>query len=105
MGSPDTHLGIARPKHLVAVPIKRTYEFGPYRLEVLTRRLLKSGDALALTPKAFDLLLALVERRHRVVDRAELIQILWPDSFVEEANLTQTIFVLRKVLGEPGQPS
>jgi DNA-binding winged helix-turn-helix (wHTH) protein/tetratricopeptide (TPR) repeat protein len=76
------------------------YEFGPYRLERTTRRLLRSGDLVSLTPKAFDTLLALVERHDRVVDKAELMKLVWPDSFVEEANLSQTIFVLRKTLGE-----
>ena len=59
-----------------------------------------AASPIPLTPKAFDTLLALVERRDRVVDKAELMRIVWPDSFVEEANLSQTIFVLRKTLGE-----
>jgi DNA-binding winged helix-turn-helix (wHTH) protein/tetratricopeptide (TPR) repeat protein len=78
----------------------RAYEFGPYRLETESRRLLRSGEPISLTPKAFDTLLALVERRNRVVEKAELMNIVWPDSFVEEANLSQTIFVLRKTLGD-----
>ena len=78
----------------------RAYEFGSYRLEPLTRRLLRNGEPVSLSPKAFDTLLALIERRDRVVDKAELMQLVWPDSFVEEANLSQTIFVLRKTLGE-----
>src|SRR5882762_11652704 len=76
------------------------YEFGPYRLERSARRLLRAGEPVALTPKAFDVLLALVERHERVVDKAELMKLVWPDSFVEEANLSQTIFVLRKTLGD-----
>ena len=76
------------------------YEFGPFRLDLPTRRLLRQGEPVSLTPKAFDILLALIERRDRVVDKAELMQIVWPDSFVEEANLSQTIFVLRKTLGD-----
>ena len=82
------------------VSVPPIYEFGPYRLEVPTRRLLRRGEPVGLTPKAFDILLALVERRDRVVDKAELMRLVWPDSFVEETNLTQTIFVLRKTLGE-----
>ncbi len=78
----------------------RAYLFGPYRLERPTRRLLRDGEPVSLTPKAFDTLLALIERRDRVVDKAELMRLVWPDSFVEEANLSQTIFVLRKTLGE-----
>jgi TolB-like protein/DNA-binding winged helix-turn-helix (wHTH) protein/Tfp pilus assembly protein PilF len=76
------------------------YEFGPYRVEASTRRLLRGDELVPLAPKAFDILLALVERRDRVVDKAELMKIVWPDSFVEEANLSQTIFVLRKTLGD-----
>jgi DNA-binding winged helix-turn-helix (wHTH) protein/TolB-like protein len=78
----------------------RILVFGPYRLEVDFARLLRDGQPVPLTPKAFDVLLALVERRDRVVDKAELMKVVWPDSFVEEANLSQTIFVLRKTLGE-----
>ena len=76
------------------------YEFGPYRLEASTRRLLRNGEPVGLTPKAFDVLLVLIERRDSVVDKSDLMRLVWPDSFVEEANLTQTIFVLRKTLGE-----
>ena len=82
------------------LPVPPVYEFGPYRLEVPARRLLRKGEPVALTPKALDILLALIERRDRVVDKAELMSLVWPDSFVEEANLSQTIFVLRKTLGE-----
>jgi DNA-binding winged helix-turn-helix (wHTH) protein/tetratricopeptide (TPR) repeat protein len=77
-----------------------TYEFGPYRLDVSTRRLFRGDELIPLTPKAFDILAALIERRDRVVDKAELMKLVWPDSFVEEANLSQTIFVLRKTLGD-----
>jgi len=75
------------------------YVFGPYRFEVPLRRLLQGDEQVPLTPKAFDVLLALIERRDRVVDKSELMKLVWPDSFVEEANLSQTIFVLRKTLG------
>lgn len=96
-GSGDTPAAEAS----AALPL--AYRFGSYRLERATRRLLRDGHPVALTPKAFDTLLALVERRDRVVDKAELMRLVWPDSFVEEANLSQTIFVLRKTLGEaPG---
>jgi DNA-binding winged helix-turn-helix (wHTH) protein/TolB-like protein/Tfp pilus assembly protein PilF len=79
---------------------QRGFEFGPYRLEPATRLLLRDGAAVPLTPKAFDTLHALVERRGRVVEKAELMNLVWPESFVEEANLSQTIFVLRKILGD-----
>jgi DNA-binding winged helix-turn-helix (wHTH) protein/TolB-like protein len=84
----------------MAQTVLDAYEFGPYRLEVATRRLRRGGEPVAVTPKAFDTLLVLIERRDRVVDKAELMQLIWPDSFVEEANLSQTIFMLRKTLGE-----
>jgi DNA-binding winged helix-turn-helix (wHTH) protein/TolB-like protein len=76
------------------------YDFGVYRLELSRRRLLRGGEPISLTPKAFDVLVALIERRDRVVDKQELMKVVWPDSFVEEANLSQTIFVLRKTLGD-----
>jgi len=82
------------------------FVFGTYRLDVPLRRLVRGDQAVPLTPKAFDVLLALVERRDRVVGKAELMSLVWPGSFVEEANLSQTVFVLRKTLGQThdGQP-
>jgi DNA-binding winged helix-turn-helix (wHTH) protein/TolB-like protein/Tfp pilus assembly protein PilF len=86
---------------LKAVAPHTTYEFGPFRLDVSTRRLVRGDEVIPVTPKAFDILVALIERRDRVVvEKAELMKLVWPDSFVEEANLSQTIFVLRKTLGE-----
>ena len=88
------------------IEIRRVFAFGSYRLEVALGRLLRAGQPIPLTPKAFDVLVALIERRDRVVDKAELMKLVWPDSVVEEANLSQTIFVLRKTLGDgpDGQP-
>ena len=79
---------------------QQEFVFGPYRLERPARRLLRNGEPVQLTPKAFDILLALIERRDRVVEKAELMRLVWPDSFVEEANLSQTIYVLRQTLGD-----
>ena len=76
------------------------YEFGPYRLEIRARRLSRDGELLPLAPKDFETLLLLVINRNRVVTKAELMKALWPESFVEEANLTQHIFTLRKALGD-----
>jgi serine/threonine protein kinase/DNA-binding winged helix-turn-helix (wHTH) protein len=76
------------------------YEFGPFRLDP-TERLLTHGDlALALTPKAFDTLLTLIENNRHVVTKEELMNRVWPDIFVEETNLAQHISMLRKALGE-----
>lgn len=79
---------------------EQIYQFGAFRLDAEKRVLHKEGNPLALTPKVLETLLVLVERHGRVVEKEELMQRLWPDSFVEEANLTQNISVLRKVLGE-----
>jgi TolB-like protein/Flp pilus assembly protein TadD len=76
------------------------YEFGPFRLLPGERRLLRGGEMVALTPKVFDTLLALVEHSGRLLGKDELMKTIWQDSFVEEGNLTQNIFILRKVLGE-----
>ena len=76
------------------------YEFGPYRVDVLNQRLLRAGEQIAITPKTLDLLLLLLRHRDRVVTKAELMRDLWTDTAVEEANLTQQVFTLRKVLGE-----
>jgi DNA-binding winged helix-turn-helix (wHTH) protein/TolB-like protein len=78
----------------------RYYEFGPFRVSVNDRLLLRDGEVVPLTPKAFDLLLALVENSGRVLSKEELMKQVWADSFVEEANLSRNIFTLRKVLGE-----
>ena len=81
----------------------RFMEFGPFRLDVVRRRLLNEGRAVPLTSKVFDTLLALVEGGGEVVEKEDLMKKVWPDSFVEEGNLTQNISVLRKTLGEsPG---
>jgi DNA-binding winged helix-turn-helix (wHTH) protein/TolB-like protein/Flp pilus assembly protein TadD len=77
----------------------RFYEFGPFRLDLLNSQLLRDGEALPLTPKAIDMLLLLVRRHGRVLEKSELMSALWPDSFVEEANLSQHVFLLRKTLG------
>ena len=75
------------------------YEFGPYRLDTGLCRLLRGDTPVALPPKAFDLLVFLAARPNRVVSKRELIEALWPDTFVDEANLTQHVFTVRKALG------
>ncbi|MGH9765899.1 MAG: tetratricopeptide repeat protein, partial [Blastocatellia bacterium] len=78
---------------------KHYYEFGQFRLDLGSRMLLRSAEIVPLTPKAFDTLLALVERRGELVGRQELIKAVWPDSHVVEGNLNSNIFMLRKALG------
>ncbi|HJQ24652.1 MAG TPA: winged helix-turn-helix domain-containing protein [Blastocatellia bacterium] len=80
--------------------MKQIYEFGPFRLDPARRVLRKEDDEVALTPKAFETLLALVEANGQLLEKDALMQRLWPDSFVEEGNLTVYISTLRKALGE-----
>jgi eukaryotic-like serine/threonine-protein kinase len=79
---------------------KQFYEFGPFRLDVDERLLMREGRMAPLPPKVFDTLLVLVENSGRVVSKDELMQSLWPDTFVEESNLTQNISQLRRALSE-----
>src|SRR5260370_27132592 len=79
---------------------KALYEFGPFRLEPDERVLERGGAEVPLAPKAFDLLLVLVERHGHLVEKDELLKLVWPDTFVEETNLTYNISVLRKALGD-----
>src|SRR6266404_5869512 len=78
----------------------RIYRFGPFEIDLDQRLLLRAGDSVPLTPKAFDTLAVLIARPGKVVDKAELLRLVWPDTFVEENNLTQNISALRKVFGE-----
>src|SRR6516225_3279123 len=79
---------------------RELYEFGPFRLEPTERKLLRNNEVVVLTPKAFDTLVLLVRNSGHLLEKDELIRTLWPDSFVEEGNLSNNIFVLRKTLGE-----
>jgi DNA-binding winged helix-turn-helix (wHTH) protein/TolB-like protein/Tfp pilus assembly protein PilF len=79
---------------------KHFYEFGRFRISTDERILLRDRDIIPLTPKVFDMLLTLVESRGEVVSKDSLLKRVWPDSFVEEGNLTQNISILRKALGE-----
>lgn len=83
-----------------------SYEFGPFRLIPAERLLLRGDEPIALMPKAFDTLVALVHRAGRLADKEELLHEVWPDAFVEEANLTQNVFALRRALGtaDDGKP-
>ena len=79
---------------------KESYEFGPFRLDSSKRLLTSHGESVPLTPKAFEILLVLVENRGQVVEKEELLKLVWPDTVVEEGNLTFNIHALRKALGE-----
>ena len=76
------------------------YQFGAFRLDPAERLLLRDGRAVALTPKAFDLLVYLLERHGRLAEKHTLMAALWPDTVVEEANLAYNVSALRKVLDD-----
>lgn len=76
------------------------YEFGPFRMDPGREVVLRDGRLLAITPKAFDVLRVLVCRGQGVVSKDELMQAVWAGRVVEEANLSQCIFLLRKLLGD-----
>ncbi|HZR28936.1 MAG TPA: winged helix-turn-helix domain-containing protein [Terriglobales bacterium] len=75
------------------------YEFGGFRLDTSQRMLTRNGEPLPIKPKSFDALLLFVQNSGRLLEKEELMKALWPESFVEEGNLSQNIFVLRKTLG------
>lgn len=78
----------------------RCYQFGPFTLDAAKRRLLRDGEMVRLTPKAFETLLALVEVRGTTISKDELLKRVWGDTVVEENNLNQSITALRKALGD-----
>src|SRR5215203_4519523 len=78
----------------------RVYEFRGFRLEVAQRRLLYQGQPVPLKPKILDLLLYLIERRNQLVFKEDLMRDVWPDAIVEENNITVSMSILRKTLGE-----
>jgi len=83
-----------------SLPSEQLYAFGPFVLDPARRLLLRDGQPIPLTPKAFDTLIILVERRAQVMSKDDLLQLLWPDVVVEESNLSQQISHLRKALDD-----
>lgn len=84
-------------------PRKHFHEFDRFRIDAVKRVLLRDGEPVALKSKCFETLLALVEARGQVLEKDELMRRIWPDTVVEESNLTGYISTLRKVLGENPQ--
>lgn len=78
--------------------------FGPFQLDPDRREILRNGERFPLQARPFDTLVFLVQHRDRVVDKQELLENVWPDAYVEESALFQTISTLRKALGE-GKPA
>jgi TolB-like protein/DNA-binding winged helix-turn-helix (wHTH) protein len=76
------------------------YDFFDFRLDVGKQQLLKNGEPVQLTHKAFQILLLLVQNSGKITQKEDIFNELWSDSFVEDGNLTQHIYVLRKALGQ-----
>jgi DNA-binding winged helix-turn-helix (wHTH) protein len=84
----------------MAEQIKHLYEFGPFRIDPPERLLVRQGHSVPVTPKAFDILVTLIQRNGHLVEKSQLMEAVWGDSFVEEGNLAVAISVLRKALGD-----
>jgi eukaryotic-like serine/threonine-protein kinase len=82
---------------------KQLYEFGPFRVDPEKELLLRDNEAIPLAPKAFQVLLVLMSHKKEIVTKDDLLKAVWPDTFVEETNLSRNIFLLRKALGESPQ--
>ena len=82
------------------MPHNLAYEFGPYRLDLSKRVLMRAGETISLAPKALEILIVLVVHAGELVEKDELLKAVWPDTFVEESNLSQNIFTLRRALGD-----
>jgi len=78
----------------------KNYSFGPFHVDLATRQLADDGRPIPLTPKVFRTLEILLRNRDRIVSKGEFLSTIWPQSHVEEANLTQNISVVRRALGE-----
>src|SRR5215813_12728268 len=82
---------------------REVFHFDEFTLDVQERRLLRKSEAVRLSPKAYDVLVALVQQRGRLITKDELLKRLWPESFVEEGSLNVHVSALRKALGEDAQ--
>src|ERR1700690_874655 len=96
MAVPSGNLGKGRESRLADGHL---YRFGPFAMDSRKRTLSLADSPVSLTPKAFDVLLFLVQNPNRLVTKEELLEAVWGDTFVEEGNLTQYISHLRKALG------
>jgi DNA-binding winged helix-turn-helix (wHTH) protein/TolB-like protein len=98
---PDAAFVILQPRREggMAGESKGVFEFGEFRLDSTNALLTRLGTPVSLAPKVFDVLVYLVSNAGRLIDKEELLKALWPDTFVEEANLTVNIAALRRALG------
>ena len=102
---PRVHSRLLEPlgRQPMATEPRIVYEFGPFSMDPDKQVLLREDQPIPVTPKAFETLLALVRHSRDVVSKEELLKEVWPDSFVEESNLSQNIFLLRKALGDTSE--
>src|ERR1051326_3590742 len=77
-----------------------TYEFDSFRIDVTNRLVFRHVDPLPLTPKAVEILVALIAQHGAIMSKSDLMKIVWPDTIVEDGNLAQNIYLLRKTLNE-----
>src|SRR6266480_2668408 len=84
---------------------RQFYEFGPFRLDKIEHFLLRENEVVPLAPKLFEILLVLVENSGHLLTKEELMKVVWPDSYVEEGNLSRNISTLRKMLGGGAEES
>src|SRR5215472_5348605 len=89
-------------KGAVTSGARRFYKFGPFRLDPNRHRLFRGDEVIALSPKAIETLILLVENRGKLLERETLMDALWPHVIVEDANLTVAISQLRKALNQNG---
>jgi len=82
---------------------KHQYSFGEFTLDVEDHTLSRNGESVPITPKMFDLLLVLLQNPQKVLRKDFLLESVWPDSFVEEGNITFNIRQLRKALDDDAQ--
>ena len=95
--------GKIRREIMLRVPTGASWEFDEFTLQQEMRLLVSDGTPVPLMSKAFDTLVLLVHNRDRVVTKDELLRVVWPDVIVEEGNLTQQIFLIRRALGDTAQ--
>ncbi|MEP6911229.1 MAG: transcriptional regulator, partial [bacterium] len=80
--------------------VKHFYDFGPFRVDPAEHTLLRDGRPIPLRPKVFDILMVLIEHHGHLVEKEELMNLVWTEQFVEEGNLNKNISLLRQALGE-----
>lgn len=75
----------------VEMTVSRQYVFGEFRLDARQRALFRQSELIALTPKSLEVLLFLVERHGQIIDKKELLEAVWPETFVEEVSRRRSL--------------